>query len=310
MSEVYEYDVVVLGGGPAGLSAALYAARAELKTAVLEGELLGGQIGTTTHVENYPGSIVDCTGPALIERMEQQAMSFGAQVVYDEAVSIKKEDRLFEVLGESGDIYRAKAVIASLGASPVMLGIDGEERLRGRGVSYCATCDAGFFRDMDVAVVGGGDTALQESIFLTKFAKKVYVVHRRDEFRGGKALQNRVFENEKIQLVLNSTPERILGDEEVTGLEVKNKVTGEVSTLDVSGVFMFVGYNPDSALVKDFADTDQRGYVMTEDDMSVREEGLFVAGDVRKKPLRQAITAASDGAIAAVSAELYIDHNF
>jgi thioredoxin reductase (NADPH) len=301
------YDIIIIGGGPGGLSAALYGARSELKTLLLEAGLLGGQIATTTHVQNYPGSIKDCTGPRLIERMEEQAVEFGAEIAYDMAQEISKEGDLFTVKISAKKSYQAKTVIVALGASPKMLGIPGEAEYRGRGVSYCATCDGGFFKGKDIAVIGGGDTALQEAMFLTKYASKVYIVHRRDEFRGCKSLESRARKNPKIEMVLNSLPQRIAGTASVEGLEIKNKITEELSTLNVSGVFLFVGYKPNTDLVAGLIDLDDHGYALAGADMSTKIPGLYAIGDMTKKPLRQAVTAAADGAIASISAEKYID---
>lgn len=302
------YDIIIIGGGPGGLSAAIYAARSEMKTILLEAGMLGGQIATTTHVQNYPGSIQDCTGPKLVDRMEQQAIEFGAEIAYEYVDSITKKDNIFIIKTSTKKIYESKTVIACLGATPKMLGIDGEAKFRGLGVSYCATCDGGFFKNKEIAVVGGGDTALQEAIFLTKFASKIYLIHRRDEFRGAKSLETKIRTIPKIELVLNTVPLRILGSSTVEGLEIQNKVTQEISTLKLDGVFMFVGYKPNSELLKDLAELDEQGYVITNADMSTKTPGLFAVGDMIAKPLRQAITAAADGAIASISAEKYIEN--
>ncbi len=301
------YDILVIGGGPGGLSAALYAGRSEMKTLLLEEALLGGQIATTHFVENYPGSIENPSGPKLIERMEQQVQHFGVEIVYDQAQKIEKNDDIFSVYGMSKKVYQAKTLIVGLGASPRTLGIPGEDEFRGMGVSYCATCDGAFFKNKAVAAIGGGDTALQESAFLTKFASKVYLIHRRDEFRGAKSLVSRTKKNPRIEIMLDTIPLRVVGSSTVEGLEVQNKVTGETKILeDVEGVFMFVGNNPNTALIKDFVDVDAQGYVLANADMSTKTPGLFAIGDMIQKPLRQAVTAASDGAIAAISAEHYI----
>ncbi len=302
------YDIIIIGGGPGGLSAAIYAARSEMKTILLEAGMLGGQIATTTHVQNYPGSIQDCTGPKLTDRMEEQAKEFGAEIAYEYVDSITKKDNKFVIKTSTKKIYESKTVIACLGATPKMLGIDGESKFRGLGVSYCATCDGGFFKNKEIAVVGGGDTALQEAIFLTKFASKIYLIHRRDEFRGAKSLETKIRTIPKIELVLNTVPLRILGTSTVEGLEIQNKVTQEISTLKLDGVFMFVGYKPNSELLKDLAELDSQGYVITNADMSTKTPGLFAVGDMIAKPLRQAITAAADGAIASISAEKYIEN--
>jgi len=301
------YDVIIIGGGPAGLSAAIYAARSELKTILFEAGMLGGQISTTTHVENYPGSVKDCTGLKLADRMEEQAKEFGAIIAYEYIDSIDKKDNIFYVKTSSKKIYESKTVIACLGAYPKMLGIEGEAKFRGMGVSYCATCDGGFFKGKEIAVIGGGDTALQEALYLSKIVSKIYLVHRRDEFRGAKSIELKVRKNPKIELVLNTLPVKIKGENSVKALEVKNKITNEEHTLKVDGVFLFVGNKPNVELVKNLADLDEQGYVIACKDMSTKTPGLFAAGDMTAKPLRQAVTAAADGAIAAISAEKYIE---
>lgn len=301
------YDILVIGGGPGGLSAAIYGGRSEMKTLLLEEAMLGGQIATTHFVENYPGSVENPSGAKLIERMEQQAKHFRVEIVYDQAQKIEKNKALFSVYTMSKKIYQAKALIVGLGASPRTLGIPGENEFRGMGVSYCATCDGAFFKNKVVAAIGGGDTALQESGFLTKFASKVYLIHRRDEFRGAKSLVSRTQKNPRIEIILDTIPLRILGTSCVEGLEIQHKITGETRVLDdVDGVFMFVGNNPNTELIKDFVDVDAQGYVLTNANMSTKTPGLFAIGDMIQKPLRQAVTAAADGAIAAISAEHYI----
>jgi thioredoxin reductase (NADPH) len=307
MDNANSYDIIIIGGGPGGLSAAIYAARSELKTILFEAGMLGGQIATTTHVQNYPGSVKDCTGPKLVDRMEEQAKEFGAEIAYEYVDSVSKKNNLFYIKTSSKKIYESKAVIACLGATPKMLGIEGEAKFRGLGVSYCATCDGGFFKGKDIAVIGGGDTALQEAIFLTKYASKIYLIHRRDEFRGAKSLETKVRKNPKIELMLNTLPLRILGKSTVEGLEVQNKITQEKTVIKLEGVFFFVGYKPNTELIKDMAELDEGGYAKVGADMSTKTPGLFAVGDMTAKPLRQAITAASDGAVASISAEKYIE---
>ncbi|HBM74523.1 MAG TPA: thioredoxin-disulfide reductase, partial [Clostridiaceae bacterium] len=299
------YDVVIIGGGPAGLSAGLYGSRARLDTLIIEKSKYGGQTTTTSELENYPGSIPNCTGPSLSQRMKEQAASFGTKFVKDEVASIDASSDI-RIVKCKDEQYHARTVIIASGAEPAMAGFKGESEFRGRGVSYCATCDADFFTDLDVALIGGGDSALTEALYLTKFVNKLTIVHRRDAFRGTKSLQERVFDNPKIDIAWNSIPVGIVGDEIVEGLNIKNKLTGEVTTLEVNGVFVFVGLNPLSDFLKGFVNMDEKGYILTDDEMKTNIPGVFAAGDVRQKTLRQVITAASDGAVAATAAERYI----
>lgn len=303
------YDAVIIGGGPAGLSAGLYGSRARLDTLIIEKSKYGGQTTTTSELENYPGSIPNCTGPSLSQRMKEQAASFGTKFAKDEVVSIDASSDI-RIVKCKDEQYHARTVIIASGAEPAMAGFKGESEFRGRGVSYCATCDADFFTDLDVALIGGGDSALTEALYLTKFVNKLTIVHRRDAFRGTKSLQERVFDNPKIDIAWNSIPVGIVGDEIVEGLNIKNKLTGEVTTLEVNGVFVFVGLNPLSDFLKGFVDMDEKGYILTDDEMKTNIPGVFAAGDVRQKTLRQVITAASDGAVAATAAERYIAGKF
>lgn len=302
-----QYDVIIIGGGPAGLSAALYASRARLSTLLLDKGLTGGQVSTTHWIENYPGFPEGIGGPDLISAMEAQAKRFGTEVaIVHEAIALHPETR--QVTTTEGD-FQGKAVILAMGAEPGIgqLGIPGEEEFRGRGVSYCATCDGAFFREMDVAVIGGGDSAIEEALFLTRFAKTVTVVHRRDELRATKILQERARENPKIRFALSHVPKAILGESQVNGLEVEDVKTKVRQVLPVKGVFVFVGVSPNSKFLKDNIRTDERGYILTDDHMRTSVDGVFAAGDIRKKPLRQVVTAVSDGAIAAMEAERYIE---
>lgn len=300
-----EYDTIIIGAGPAGLSAALYAARGDLKTLVLESGVTGGQIATTSEVDNYPGSIEHCTGPTLSERMKQQCVSFGAQINSETYKSMKKEGNYF-FLKTDKEEYKSKAVIVATGSKPKMMGCKGEEQYRGLGVSYCATCDANFFRGLKVAVVGGGDSAIDEGLFLTKFAEKVTIIHRRDELRAAKSLQQRAFNNPKMDFIWNSSIEEIKGDGVVQSLLIKNVKTGETQEVPMDGVFVFIGYTPNTKGFEEFVELDDGGNVLTDENMKTSTLGLFAAGDVRKKTLKQAITASADGAIAAVNAEKYI----
>lgn len=303
------YDIIIIGGGPAGLSAGLYASRASLKNLVLEKAEAGGQIATTSEVDNYPGSPVGATGPVLSQRMKEQCIEFGSEFRKEECLELKKEGELFHITTNKG-AYQAKTVIAAMGAYPRAIGCPGEKEYRGMGVSYCATCDGFFFRDLEVAVVGGGDSALEEGIFLTKFAKKVHIIHRRDELRAVKSIQEKAMANPKIEFIFDTVVDEIKGDGVVKAVVLKNVKTGALRELSVDGVFIYVGYHPNAKLIKDMVDLCESGYVLAGEDMKTRVPGLFVAGDIRKKQVKQVITAAADGAVAAVLAEKYISEHF
>jgi thioredoxin reductase (NADPH) len=302
------YDSIIIGGGPAGLSAGLYAARSKMDTLLIERAKYGGQITTTDELENYPGSIENCTGTSLSERMKNQALDFGVKFAKDEILDVDIEG-IIKVLKSKKNVYRARTIIIATGANPRLSGFKNEKELRGRGISYCATCDADFFTDLDVAVVGGGDSAITEAIYLTKFAESVTVIHRRDALRATKSLQDRAFHNPKIKFIWNSIVEGALGDEILEGLLIKNKITGETRNLKVDGCFVFVGYEPISQLFQGKVTMDEKGYIVTDEDMRTNISGVFAAGDIRKKSLRQVITAAADGAVAATTAESYIEEN-
>lgn len=304
---VHLYDCIIIGGGPAGLSAAIYASRSRMDTLLIERAKYGGQATTTDELENYPGSIENCTGTSLSQRMKKQAEDFGTIFVKDEITEVGLDSKIKVLKGKDSE-YRAKTIIIATGANPRLSGFKNEKELRGRGISYCATCDADFFTDLDIAVVGGGDSAITEAIYLTKFAEHVTVIHRRDELRAVKSLQEKAFANKKISFIWNSTVEEAVGDEILEGLIIKNKLTGEKSRLDVNGCFVFVGYTPISELFENKVSMD-KGYIVTDEDMKTSTPGVFAAGDIRKKSLRQVITAAADGAIAATTAEKYISEN-
>jgi thioredoxin reductase (NADPH) len=307
------YDVIIIGAGPAGLSSGLYASRAKLNTLILEKDKAGGQIVTTDEVANYPGSIEDATGPAIVARMVQQAEEFGAVRKKATVLEVDLEGEIKTVKCQNGE-YKAKAVIIASGAKPKKIGCAGEVELTGKGVSYCATCDADFFTDFEVFVIGGGDSAVEEAMYLTKFARKVTVVHRRDELRAAKSIQDKAFANEKMEFLWNSTVDEIKGDGIVESIVFKNLKTGEISEFNAPeedgtfGIFPFIGYEPLSQLFQGKVGMDKGGYIMTDDNMKTDIEGVFAAGDIRVKSLRQVITAAADGAIAAVQAERYIDN--
>ncbi|MBS4537783.1 thioredoxin-disulfide reductase [Clostridium sp. D2Q-11] len=309
------YDVIIIGAGPAGLSAGLYAGRAKLDTLILEKEKAGGQIVTTEEVENYPGGVEDPTGPKLVARMVEQADSFGVERKLDEIKEINLDEKIKVVKGEKGE-YKAKAIVIATGAKPRLLGAPGEKELTGKGVSYCATCDAAFFEDFDVYVIGGGDTAVEESLFISKFARKVTIVHRRDELRAAKSIQEKVFNNDKVDVIWNTEVKEIKGDGIVESMVLRNRETGEEKEIVANeedgtfGIFVMVGYLPQTELFKGIIDMDDRGYIIGDENMKTNVEGVFVAGDCRVKTLRQVVTATADGAISAIQAEKYIENNF
>jgi thioredoxin reductase (NADPH) len=303
------YDVAIIGSGPAGLTAGIYAGRARLKTLIIEKQQAGGQIVQTEEVENYPGALEGDTGPAIIDRMVAQTKKFGVEKVSDEITEVQLVGKT-KILKAKGGEYRAKSVIIATGAEPRFLGCPGEKEFIGKGVSYCATCDGAFFEGLDIFVIGGGDTAVEEAMFLTKFGRKVYVVHRRDELRAAKSIQEKAFKNEKIEFIWDSVVEEIKGDGLVNEIVLKNKKTGELTNYKAEdgmlGVFIFVGYTPITKLFVDNLELD-RGYIETDENMKTKIPGVFAAGDVRVKDLRQVVTATADGAIAAVQAEKYLE---
>jgi len=301
-----EWEVAIIGGGPAGLAAGLYAARARLRTIIIEKEKWGGQATTTEELENYPGSMPEPTGPKLVERMKEQAESFGTDFLKGDIQCIEEAIGGYILRLKEGEI-RAQSIIIASGAQPMLLGVPGELEFRGKGVSYCATCDADFFTDLDVIVVGGGDAAVEEAIYLTRFAHKVTIVHRRDEFRAARSIAEKALSNEKISIIWDSVVEEIFGDGIVEGVRLKNVKTGEITEHAADGVFIFVGTRPVSEAFGGFVAMDERGYIITDEEMRTSREGVFAAGDVRVKKLRQVITAAADGAIAAVSAQKYLE---
>jgi len=303
---VEQRSIVVLGSGPAGYTAALYAARANLKPLVLKGLEAGGQLMLTTDVENYPGFPDGIMGPELMEAMEKQAARFEAEIVAQSATKVDLSERPFGVWAGDEE-WRADTIVIATGASAKWLGIPGEERLRGRGVSACATCDGFFFRDRDLVVVGGGDTAMEEASFLTKFAKKVGLVHRRDEFRASKIMQDRVHENPKIEVIWDSTVEEIHGDTAVTGATLRNLKTGETTERPTDGVFMAIGHTPNTALFEGQLEL-ANGYIVVEEPTTKTSvPGVFAAGDVTDVIYRQAVTAAGQGCKAAMDAERFLE---
>ncbi len=311
MSKIY--DLVIIGAGPAGLSAGLYGARGKMSTLIIEKDKTGGQIVTTEEVANYPGSIHDASGPSLIARMAEQADEFGTERIKDSIVDFDFTGKI-KILKGTKDEYQAKAVIIATGASPKKLDVPGEKELTGKGVSYCATCDADFFQDMEVFVVGGGDSAVEEAMYLTKFASKVTIVHRRDALRAAKSIQDKAFANPKIDFKWDSVIKEIKGDGIVESVVFENTKTGEISEyfadeeFGTFGIFVFTGYIPQTDIFKDKFDMNQSGYFVTNQNMETNIPGVFAAGDCREKVLRQVVTATADGAIAAIMAEKYIEH--
>jgi thioredoxin reductase (NADPH) len=299
-------DLIIIGAAPAGLTAGLYAARARLKTVLLERLSPGGQIITTDMVENYPGFPDGISGFELADRMRRQAERFGLEILIQDVRQLILSREKKVVITDSSQ-YEAKAVILACGATPRKIGIEGEESLTGKGVSYCATCDGPFFRDQEVAVFGGGDTAVEEALFLTKFASKVHLIHRRDELRATKLLRERAIKSEKINLIWDTIPTRIKGNTVVEGIDLKNVKTGGESHLPVEGVFVFIGYSPNNELFNGQLELDEQGFVLTNDDMETSIPGVFAAGDIRSKLLRQVVTAVGEGATAAFAAERYIE---
>ncbi len=306
------YDLIILGAGPAGLSAALYAGRACLKTLLIEKAMPGGQITLTDEIENYPGQLLEGeSGFSLTERMGQQADKFGVKRAYDEITAIDLTGEEKVLTGMSGE-YRARTVIIAAGAHPKPIGCENEKEFTGRGISFCATCDGAFFRGLEVYVVGGGDSAVEEAIYLTRFARRVTIIHRRDQLRAVKGIQEKAFANEKIAFLWDTVVERVDGEGALNEMTVRNVKTDEVTTIRASaedgmfGLFGFVGYAPNTALFEGAVDMD-RGYIRTDEDMHTSVPGVFAAGDVRVKSLRQVITAAADGAIAAMQAARYIE---
>jgi thioredoxin reductase (NADPH) len=299
-------NVIVIGSGPAGYTAALYAARADLEPLVVKGLEAGGQLMLTTEVENYPGFADGIMGPELMDQMEKQAQRFGAEILAIHVTEVDLSSRPFLV--KAGDqAWRAKTVIIATGATARWLGIPGEEKLRGRGVSACATCDGFFFRDRELLVVGGGDTAMEEAMFLTKFASKVTIVHRRDAFRASKVMQDRVFANDKVEVVWNTVLDEIVGEDAVTGAVARDVVTGATRTIAADGVFMAIGHDPTTALFRDQLPVDEDGYLIVHEPSTATEvPGVFAAGDVTDHTYRQAVTAAGQGCKAAIDAERFL----
>lgn len=307
------YDVIIIGAGPAGLTAGLYASRAKLKTLLIEKLVDGGQIVGTADVENYPGAPKGTTGPSLIERMSQQAKDFGVERAFESVEEVKLEGQP-KIIKTNNNTYEAKTVIVSTGAKPKKINCPGEDEFAGRGVSYCATCDGPFSEGMHTYVVGGGDAAVEEAIYLTKFASKVTIIHRRDQLRAAKSIQEKAFNNEKIDFMWDSQIVEIKGNKMIESFVVENTKTGEKTEIfpdegqNRHSIFVFIGYNPNTELFDGQIELSM-GYIYSNEYMETNIPGVFVAGDVRVKNLRQVVTATSDGAIAAVGAEKYIEVN-
>lgn len=300
------HELIIIGSGPAGYTAAVYAARAQLKPIVFEGTQFGGALMTTTEVENYPGFREGIMGPDLMDQMREQAIRFGADLRTEDVdeVSLRGPVKTVTV---GDEVYRARAVILAMGAAPRYLGVPGEDTLLGRGVSSCATCDGFFFKDQDIAVIGGGDSAMEEATFLTRFARSVTLIHRRDEFRASKIMLERAYADPKITVLANTKIVGVEGTDSVTGLKLENTVTGQASELSVTGMFVAVGHDPRSELVKDVVDVDPDGYVLVRDRSTYTSlEGVFAAGDLVDRTYRQAVTAAGSGCAAAIDAERWL----
>ncbi|MCU0277509.1 MAG: thioredoxin-disulfide reductase [Candidatus Nanopelagicales bacterium] len=308
MSDQHVHQVVIVGSGPAGYTAAIYAARAQLAPVLIEGAVTaGGALMNTTEVENYPGFAEGIQGPDLMTAMREQAERFGATILTQDATEVKLEGDIKEVTDDAGNVWRAKTVILAMGSGYRELGLPNEKRLSGHGVSWCATCDGFFFRGAHIAVIGGGDSAMEEATFLTRFAEKVTIVHRRDEFRASAIMAERALANPKIEVAWNSEVLDVIGDEKVSGLRLRNRVTGEESTLDVTGVFIAIGHDPRSELVKGQVDLDDEGYVLVSGRTTKTNiDGVFAAGDLVDHTYRQAITAAGSGCSAALDAERHL----
>ena len=300
------YDVIIIGSGPAGYTAAIYAARANLSVLMLQGYQVGGQLMLTSDVENYPGFEEGIVGPSMMEKFEAQARRFGTELIPEDVISVDFSKRPFKVTTDS-DEYQARAVIISTGASAKWLGLPSEQRLQGRGVSACATCDGFFFKNKDVAVIGGGDTAMEEATFLTRYANHVTVIHRRDTLRASKIMQDRAFKNPKISFIWDTEITEVLGENEVTGLRLHNVKTNEESILLIQGFFLAIGHQPNTDLFKGILDMDNIGYIVPVEHTMTNIPGVFAAGDVTDHRYRQAVTAAGDGCRAAIDAERWLE---
>jgi thioredoxin reductase (NADPH) len=298
-------NLIIIGSGPAGLTAALYTARANLSPLVFSGNEIGGQVSISAEVENYPGFPEGLTGPELVERFQKQAERFGARIEYGEVTEVQFDVHPFRIKSYDNE-YEAKSVVIATGASPRRLGVPGEAELTGRGVSYCATCDGFFFREREVTVVGGGDSALEEGVFLTKFASRVRIIHRRDQLRAGATLQERAERNQKIEFIWDTVVTEITGDGAVESVQLKNLKTGEVSTLPTEGVFIYIGHYPNSQIFKGKLEMDEHGYLSADRRTRTSVPGVFAAGEIADPIFRQVITSAGEGCKAALEVEKYL----
>ena len=308
MPQTHDHDVVIIGAGPAGLTAGLYTGRAMLNAVILERGIPGGELLNTELIEDYPG-FETILGAELAEKLESHARKFGARIVTARVSKVRKlSDGTFETVTDDGDVYRSPAVILTAGGTPIKLGVPGEKEYCGKGVSYCAVCDGAFFRGHTVAVVGGGDAAVEEGAFLTRFAEKVYLIHRRDELRASKILQERLMQNPKVEIIWNTEVKSIEADERglVKQLHLLNNETGERSVLPATGIFVFIGFKPNTGIVDGHVDHDAMGYLVTDNNMETSMSGLFAAGDLRSQLTRQITTAAGDGTTAAIAVEKFL----
>ncbi len=313
MANIHKSKIIIIGSGPAGYSAAIYAARANLKPIMVTGMQPGGQLTITTDVENYPGFAEAIQGPWLMEQMAKQAEHVGAQIIYDHIKQVDFSKRPFKLIGESEDIYEADSIIISTGAQAKWLGLESEKKFQGFGVSGCATCDGFFFKNKNVIVIGGGNSAVEEALYLTNHAAKVYVVHRRDKFKAEKIAQDRLFKNPKIEVIWNHALNEVIGNEQpksVTAARLKNTVDGSIKEIAIDGIFIAIGHKPNSDLFKQTGlDIDEEGYIITKKgSASTNIAGVFAAGDIQDKIYRQAVTAAGSGCMAALDAERFLAH--
>lgn len=307
-NDAMKYEIIIVGAGPAGLSAGIYSSRSGFKTLLIDGKEIPSQIALTHFLDNYPGFVDGANGTEFIYKLKEQAKKFGIDIIEMECKELKKSNNLWEVTLDNNNVYISPCVIIATGARYRKLGIPGECEFIGRGVSYCAVCDAVFFKGKRIGVIGGGDTALQETLYLSNFADEIYLIHRRDRFRGVPALQRKIQTNERVRILYNTIAKEIIGDEKVRSLKVIDVLTQEERILNVDGIFIFAGHTPNTEFLKGIVELDKDGYIITDDTMSTSEPGLFACGDCRKRPLRQVITACAEGAIAGYSASKYLEN--